>query len=100
MARVLIGSSPADLLAEVRASLEDAGHKVNTTESADAVLRAARASSVDLVIVADDLKGGTGAEVCEALDGVSPRSKLLYVGEDAGARADARVAPGESFAVL
>jgi hypothetical protein len=94
---VLIGCSPPDLLDDLRQALEAAGHEVAISQEADAVLRAARSGGADLVVVADNLHGGSGADICEVLDGLSSRSKLLYVGPDAQPGADASAEPGDTF---
>src|SRR5438445_3271971 len=95
--RVLIGCSPRDLLDDLRQALEAAGHAVKVAEEADAVLRAARSAAVDLVVMSENLKGGSGADICGVLDGLSGRAKLLYVGSEAQPGADASAEPGDTF---
>src|SRR5207248_166571 len=44
-----------------------------------------------------NLKGGSGADICGVLDGLSGRAKLLYVGSEAQPGADASAEPGDTF---
>lgn len=76
----------------VRDGLEAAGHHVRTADDVENVVAIARSREVDLVIVAEALGGGTGADVCMVLERLPGHAPLLYVGDTPVPGADA-IAP-------
>lgn len=78
---VLLGSSPPEILQAVQLGLESAGHHVSTATDVEGVVSAARKPGIDLVIVAEQLSGGTGSDVCLILQDLPGHAPLLYVGD-------------------
>ena len=97
---VLLGCRPPESLRAVRDGLEAAGHRVQSAEELEGVLAAARSSSVDLVIVAEALSGGTGTDACMVLGNMTDHAPLLYVGELLVPGADAFAPPSDPGAIL
>lgn len=87
--RVLLASRTPETLQAVRDGLEAGGHHVQTADEFEAVVGIARAHSVDLVIIAESLNGGTGSDVCMVLERLPGHAPLLYVGDTLVPGADA-----------
>lgn len=89
---VLLGSREPETLQAVRLGLESAGHHVRIAADFEGVVSLARSRKVDLVILAEELHGGTGSDVCAVLQDLAGHAPLLYVGPMLVPGADA-VAP-------
>lgn len=98
--RVLLASQPEVALHAVRVGLEAAGHHVECAEDVEAVMQIGRAGKVDLVVVTEELGGGSGADVCMVLQDLPGHAPLLYVGEVLVPGADAVAPPDEPRRIL
>ena len=92
--RVLLASRSPEELQGVREGLEAAGVEVIEASDLESVLTGARKDQ-DLVIVSEDLNGGSGADVCAVLEGLPGHAPLLYVGPILVPGADAVAPPGD-----
>lgn len=97
--RVLLASRTPEELQTVREGLETAGIEVHEASELESVLTIARRDQ-DLVIVAEELNGGSGADVCAVLEGLPGHAPLLYVGPVLVPGADAVAPPGDTERIL
>ena len=93
--RVLLASTSADEMLDVKLLLQAEDCEVDIVESFDAMLREARTTKPDLLVVTEELPGGSGSELCALLDGDPGRPTILYVG-DAVVRAERSSACNQS----
>src|SRR5687768_15407903 len=80
--RVLLGSKTPDALQAVREGLEAAGHEVQHADDVEGVIHHARSKKVDLVVVAEELDGGTGADVCAVLAELPGHAPVLIIARE------------------
>lgn len=97
--RVLLASRSPEELQPVREGLEAAGVEVDEASDLESVLTIARKDQ-DLVVVSEELNGGSGADVCAVLEGLPGHAPLLYVGDVLVPGADAVAPPGDSARIV
>lgn len=97
--RVLLASTSADEMLDVKLLLQAEDCEVDIVESFDAMLREARTTKPDLLVVTEELPGGSGSELCALLDGDPGRPTILYVGDAVVRGADATVPDGNTVMI-
>ena len=97
--RVLLASANQDEMADVKSLLETPDCQVHLLPSFDAILKEARTNPPDLIVVAEELEGGSGSELCTLLDGMPRRPKLLFLGEELPRGADGCVPEGNTVMI-
>src|SRR5688572_1533774 len=98
MSRVLLGCFPPDALADVRDALTQAGCTCESQEDVEELVRHARA--FELLIVADLLHGGTGADVLGVLDGFEGRPKTIFLGDGEAIGADVSMSGEDAVEIV
>ena len=96
--RVLLGSTAEEEMLDVKLLLQEE-FEVRLVASFDALLKEARTSPPDLIVVTEALEGGSGTELCALLDGDPRRPTILFVGDARVRGADACVADGNTVMI-
>src|SRR3954468_702932 len=97
--RVLLASTSADEMLDVKLLLEAEDCEVRVVSGFDEMLRESRTNAPDLIVVTESLPGGSGSELCALLDGDPRRPTILFVGEAPVRGCDGTVPDGNTVLI-